>query len=92
VAEIMRQQMIEVSRLRSQIEIVQAQRESKIAQQEVENAFSNANHTTKSSEAIFPELATRLQEIVKVLAPQLGVLGDRRLDAFPGVNGSNSNE
>ncbi|MBF2020946.1 MAG: flotillin family protein [Hydrococcus sp. C42_A2020_068] len=68
-----------------------AEAEGKRTLIEAENALSNANRTAKLIEAILPELADRLPEIVKALAPQPGVLGDTRIYAFPGVNGNNNN-
>jgi uncharacterized membrane protein YqiK len=59
------------------------------AQIEAKNMISNANLTAQLITTLFPEIADRLPEIVKALAPQPGVLGDARIYAFPGANGSN---
>jgi hypothetical protein len=40
---------------------------------------------------IWPDLVDKLPEIAKALAPQPGILGDTRIFAFPGMNGSNGN-
>jgi uncharacterized membrane protein YqiK len=66
-----------------------AEAESKRALIEAENALSNANRTAELLKTIWPELAERLPEIVKALAPQPGVLGDARIYAFPASNGNN---
>ncbi|OLP17587.1 flotillin [Leptolyngbya sp. 'hensonii'] len=59
------------------------------AQMEAKNVISNANLTANLILAIWPELADRLPEVLQALAPQPGVLGDTRIYAFPGANGSN---
>jgi uncharacterized membrane protein YqiK len=61
------------------------------AQIEAKNAISNANLTANTLKEIWPELSVKLPEIMKALAPQPGVLGDARVYAFPGANGSNGN-
>ncbi|MBW4650940.1 MAG: flotillin family protein [Kastovskya adunca ATA6-11-RM4] len=58
---------------------------------ETENALSDSKLSAKIITTIWPELADKLPEIVKALAPQPGVLGDARIYAFPGGNGSNGN-
>ncbi len=68
-----------------------AEAQAKQALIEAENALSNANRTADIIKAIWPELAGQLPEILKSLAPQPGVLGDARIYAFPGMNGSNGN-
>jgi uncharacterized membrane protein YqiK len=69
-----------------------AEAEGKRALIEAENALSNANRTAELIKAILPELADRLPEIAKALAPQPGVLGDTRIYAFPKGNGNNSDD
>jgi uncharacterized membrane protein YqiK len=66
-----------------------AEAEGKRALIEAENALNNANRTADLIKAILPEIADKLPEIVHSLAPQPGVLGDTRIYAFPGANGSN---
>ncbi|NJP10440.1 MAG: flotillin family protein [Leptolyngbyaceae cyanobacterium RU_5_1] len=61
------------------------------AQIEAKNAISNANLVANLITTIFPEIGDRLPEILQALAPQPGVLGDARIYAFPGANGSNGN-
>lgn len=61
------------------------------AQLEAKNIISNANLSASTLTTIWPELAEKLPEIVKALAPQPGVLGDARIYAFPGANGNGSN-
>ena len=67
-----------------------AEAQSKKALILAENALSDANRTAELIKAILPELAPKLPEIVKALAPQPGVLGNTRIYAFDGNNG-NSN-
>jgi uncharacterized membrane protein YqiK len=55
---------------------------------ETENALSDSKLSAKIITTIWPELADKLPEIVKALAPQPGVLGDARIYAFPGGNGN----
>ena len=64
-----------------------AEAEGKKALIEAENALSNANRTAELIKIIWPELAVKLPDIVKSLAPQPGVIGDTRIYAFPGANG-----
>jgi uncharacterized membrane protein YqiK len=68
-----------------------AEAEGKIGLVEAENAISDANRTAELIKAIWPELAEKLPEILKSLAPQAGVLGDARIYSFPGANGSSGN-
>ena len=63
-----------------------AEAEGKRALIEAENALNNANRTAELIKIIWPELAVKLPEIVKSLAPQPGVIGDTRIYAFPGTN------
>ncbi|MEM8640915.1 MAG: flotillin family protein [Cyanobacteria bacterium P01_G01_bin.54] len=55
------------------------------------NAVSTANRTAELIKELFPEVATQLPDLAKSLAPQPGVLGDARIYAFPGSNGSDGN-
>ncbi len=64
-----------------------AEAEGKKALIEAENALNNANRTAELIKIIWPELAVKLPEIVKSLAPQPGIIGDTRIYAFPGANG-----
>jgi uncharacterized membrane protein YqiK len=59
------------------------------AQMLARNLISNANLTADLIQAIWPDLSEKLPDVVKSLAPQPGVLGETRIFAFPGVNGSN---
>lgn len=60
------------------------------AQLEAKNIISNANLTAQLITTIWPELADKLPEVLRALAPQPGVLGDARIYSFPGGNnGSN---
>jgi uncharacterized membrane protein YqiK len=68
-----------------------AEAQSKQALIEAENALNNANRTADLIKDIWPELAPQLPQILQALAPQPGVLGDARIYAFPGLNGSNGN-
>ena len=52
------------------------------------NAISNANLTADVIAQIWPQLADRLPEVLRALAPQPGVIGDARIYAFPGANGT----
>ncbi len=58
--------------------------EAKIA---ARNVISNANLTADVIAQIWPQLADRLPEVLRALAPQPGVIGDARIYAFPGANG-----
>jgi len=61
------------------------------AQMEAKNVISDANLTAQLITNLFPQVADRLPEMLQALAPQPGVLGDARIYAFPGANGSNGN-
>ena len=52
------------------------------------NAISNANLTADVIAQIWPQLADKLPEVLRALAPQPGVIGDARIYAFPGANGN----
>ncbi|MBF2036723.1 MAG: flotillin family protein [Leptolyngbyaceae cyanobacterium T60_A2020_046] len=54
------------------------------------NAISTANLTADVIAQLWPQLADRLPEVLRALAPQPGVIGDARIYAFPGA-GSNGN-
>lgn len=56
-----------------------------------ENALSDANRAADLIKTIWPELAPKLPEIIKALAPQPGILGDSRIYSFPGANGNENN-
>ncbi|MGK7891315.1 MAG: SPFH domain-containing protein [Leptolyngbyaceae cyanobacterium] len=58
------------------------------AKLEAKNIISNANLTADVLQTIWPELAERLPEVLRSLAPQPGVLGDARVYSFPGANGN----
>ncbi|MGF1516129.1 MAG: flotillin family protein [Elainellaceae cyanobacterium] len=60
------------------------------ARVEARNVISNANLSADVLQAIWPELATQLPDVLQSLAPQPGVLGDARIYSFPGANGSGS--
>ena len=64
-----------------------AEAEGKKALIEAENALNNANRTAELIKIIWPELAGKLPDIAKSLAPQPGVIGDTRIYAFPGAKG-----
>ena len=61
------------------------------AQIAAQNTISDANLTAKIITTIWPDLADKLPEIVKALAPQPGVIGDARIYSLPSANGSNGN-
>ena len=61
------------------------------AKVEAENAISDANRIANVISELGPQLIERLPEITTALAPQPGVLGDAKIYAFPGGNGSNGN-
>jgi uncharacterized membrane protein YqiK len=65
-----------------------AEAEGLQAQLAAKNVISNANLTAQLITTLWPELSTQLPEVLKALAPQAGVLGDTRVYAFPGTNGS----
>ncbi|NER78094.1 MAG: flotillin family protein [Leptolyngbya sp. SIO1D8] len=56
------------------------------AQIQARNAISNANLTADVIAQIWPQLADRLPEVLRSLAPQPGVIGDARIYAFPVAN------
>ncbi|MEM6522035.1 MAG: SPFH domain-containing protein, partial [Cyanobacteria bacterium P01_C01_bin.70] len=64
-----------------------AQAQGQQANIEARNAISSANLTADVIAQIWPQLAERLPEVLKSLAPQPGVIGDARIYAFPGANG-----
>ena len=68
-----------------------AEAEGQRALIEAENALSDSKLSAKIITTIWPELADKLPEIVKALAPQPGILGDTRIYAFPGANSNNGN-
>ncbi len=59
------------------------------AQIQARNAISQANLTADVITQLWPQVADRLPEVLQALAPQPGVIGDARIYAFPGANGSN---
>ncbi|MDY6937809.1 MAG: SPFH domain-containing protein [Cyanobacteriota bacterium] len=59
------------------------------AKVEAENAISDANRVANVIVELGPQLIEKLPEITTALAPQPGVLGDAKIYAFPGANGSN---
>ena len=65
-----------------------AEAEGRQANIEARNAISSANLTADVVAQIWPELADRLPEVLRALAPQPGVIGDARIYAFPGANGA----
>jgi uncharacterized membrane protein YqiK len=68
-----------------------AEAEGQRALIEAENALSDSKLSAKIITTIWPQLADKLPEIVKALAPQPGILGDTRIYAFPGANSNNGN-
>lgn len=68
-----------------------AEAEGKRAVIEAENTLSDSKLSAQVLTTIWPDLVDKLPEIAKALAPQPGVLGDTRIFAFPGMNGSNGN-
>ncbi len=68
-----------------------AEAEGQRALIEAENSLSDSKLSAKIITTIWPELADKLPEIVKALAPQPGILGDTRIYAFPGANSNNGN-
>lgn len=65
-----------------------AEAEGRRAVVEAENALSDANRTAQLISALWPQIADQLPELARALAPQPGVLGNTRIYAFPGQNGS----
>ena len=74
----------------AQLEKALAEAQGTEANIEARNAISNANLTADVIAQIWPELADRLPEVLRALAPQPGVIGDARIYAFPGA-GNNGN-
>ncbi|MGF1521068.1 MAG: flotillin family protein [Leptolyngbyaceae cyanobacterium] len=76
----------------AQLDQALAQAEGTEANIQARNAISNANLTADVIAQIWPQLADRLPEVLRALAPQPGVIGDARIYAFPGAgeNGSNN--
>lgn len=58
---------------------------------EAENALSTANRVAQLLEGILPDIAEKLPEISRNLAPQRGVLGETKIYSFPGANSSDGN-
>lgn len=68
-----------------------AEAQGQQAQIEAENTLSNANRTAELIKVILPQIADKLPEIMRALAPQAGVLGDAKIFAFPnGGDGTGS--
>ena len=65
-----------------------AQAEGTEANIQARNAISSANLTADVIAQIWPQLAEKLPEVLRALAPQPGVIGDARIYAFPGANGN----
>ena len=82
----------EAIRTLAQAQLDKALAEAQGAQANIEarNAISNANLTAEVIAQIWPQLADRLPEVLRALAPQPGVIGDARIYAFPGA-GDNGN-
>ncbi|MGG6292786.1 SPFH domain-containing protein [Leptolyngbya sp. AN02str] len=95
-AEIARQAAeLEAEALRT---IADAERDKALAEAEglqaklaAQNTTSTAVLTAELLKTMWPELSSRLPEVLQALAPQPGVLGDAKIYAFPGANGSNGN-
>jgi uncharacterized membrane protein YqiK len=99
-----RRRQAEIARQAAELEaesirtLAQANRDKALAEAEgqralfeAENALSDSKLSAKLITTIWPDLSDKLPEIVKALAPQPGILGDTRIYAFPGANGSNGN-
>lgn len=69
-----------------------AEAEGLQAQIAAKNMLSNARLVAETFTTIWPELAEKLPEVLQALAPQPGVIGDARVYAFPGANGSNGGQ
>jgi len=69
-----------------------AQSEGLQAQIAAKNALDNSKMVADTFMTIWPELAEKLPEILQALAPQPGVIGDARVYAFPGANGSSTTD
>ena len=54
-----------------------------------ENAISDFNRTAQLIADLGPQFIEKLPELMTALAPQPGVLGETKIYAFPGANGSN---
>jgi len=80
----------EAIRTLAQAELDRALAEAQGTQAKIEarNAISNANLTADVIAQLWPQLADRLPEVLRALAPQPGVIGDARIYAFPGANGN----
>ncbi|MEG3435504.1 SPFH domain-containing protein [Pannus brasiliensis CCIBt3594] len=91
-----RRRQAEIARQAAQLEaesiktLADANRYKAIAEAEAQQALiaaiNSRNTVTVTADlikTIWPELVTRLPEIVQALAPQPGVLGDARIYAFP---------
>ncbi|MEO1295056.1 MAG: SPFH domain-containing protein [Cyanobacteria bacterium J06636_16] len=74
----------------AQLDRALAEAEGTQANIQARNAISNANLTADVIAQIWPQLADRLPEVLRALAPQPGVIGDARIYAFPGA-GENGN-
>ena len=74
----------------AQLDRALAEAEGRQANIQARNAISNANLTADVIAQIWPQLADRLPEVLRALAPQPGVIGDARIYAFPGA-GENGN-
>ncbi|NJR37741.1 MAG: flotillin family protein [Leptolyngbyaceae cyanobacterium CSU_1_4] len=69
-----------------------AQAEGLQAQIAAKNALENSKMLADTFLTLWPELAEKLPEILQALAPQPGVIGDARVYAFPGANGSGTSD
>jgi uncharacterized membrane protein YqiK len=65
-----------------------AQADGLQAQVTARNELENAKLLAETFIAIWPQLSEKLPELLQSLAPQPGVIGDARVYAFPGANGS----
>lgn len=99
-----RRRQAEIARQAAELEaesirtLAQANRDKALAEAEGKRAIIEAENTLSDSKlsaqvltTIWPDLVDKLPEIAKALAPQPGILGDTRIFAFPGMNGSNGN-
>ncbi len=99
-----RRRQAEIARQAAELEaesirtLAQANRDKALAEAEGKQAIIEAENTLSDSKlsaqvltTIWPDLVDKLPEIAKALAPQPGILGDTRIFAFPGMNGSNGN-
>ncbi|NJO08772.1 MAG: flotillin family protein [Leptolyngbyaceae cyanobacterium SL_1_1] len=98
-----RRRQAEIARQAAELEaeairtLADAERDRALAEAEgiqarvvAKNAISNPNLTAEVIAQIWPQLAEKLPEVMKALAPQPGVIGDAKIYAFPGANGSGS--